>query len=125
MGDWPAAGRFRFLTDRSGREMEQAMAAFEERWGGDVGEKLKVVPFGGTVEDYPPAAQERLRSLGEQARSRGIEWPRAKTADEQESSDDSIGPNGWLIAALLAVLGPGLWLLGVAAAVYLLVGLIL
>lgn len=60
MGDQPAAGRFWFLTERSGNEVEDAMAAFEERWGGNLGEKLKVVPFNGRVEDYPPAAREQV-----------------------------------------------------------------
>lgn len=120
MGDQPAAGRFWFLTERSGSEVEEAMAAFEERWGGNLGEKLKVVPFNGKVEDYPPAARERLRALGERARHGGVEWPRAETVEEHKSSDDSIGLGGWMVGALLAVLGPGLWLLGIAAAVDLL-----
>jgi hypothetical protein len=96
------------------------LSAFEERWGGNLGKKLKVVPFNGEVEDYRPAARERLRVLGELARHGGVEWPRTEIVEEHKSSDDSIGLGGWMVGALLAVLGPGLWLLGIAAAVYLL-----
>ena len=122
MGDQPAAGRFWFLTERGRSDMEEAMASFEERWGSNLGEKLKVVPFNGSAADYPPAARERLLSLEEQARRGGLEWPRAKVVEERESSDDPMGLVAWMMVVLLVVVGPGLWLLGIAAALYLLTG---
>jgi hypothetical protein len=123
MGDLPAAGRFWILTDRADPNVDVAISALEERWGGNLGEKLKMIPFKESLEAYPPMAQKRIRPLLDQARAAGIEWPRQSEACPGEADfDDSGSPiRDGLIFAFLAVLGPGLWLFGVAAAIYLLI----
>lgn len=123
MGDLPNAGRFWLLTGRKDEAVELALASFEERWGGSLGEKLKMVPIDGSCEGYPAPAQERIHSLYEAARRAGIEWPepnRRSGADEEDATaDESMSAGGWLIGVVLVVVGPGLWLLGIAAAIYL------
>jgi hypothetical protein len=129
MGDLPAAGRFWLPTARTGPEIDAALAAFEERWGSSPGEMLKLVPLCGDVDDYPESARPRLQALGERGGRAGLEWQqrernRPNWGDVEELEDTGVGVGGWLALALLAVLGPGLWLLGIAAGVYLLVELI-
>lgn len=122
MGDLPAAGRFWILTDRADSNAEAALSAFEDRWGNNLSEKLKMIPFRGSLEAYPPTAQKRIRPLLEQARAAEIEWPRPPKAHSGEPVfDDPDSPIHRLIFMVLVVLGPGLWLLGVAAAIHLLI----
>jgi hypothetical protein len=129
MGDLPAAGRFWLPTARTGPEVDAALAAFEERWGSSPGEMLKLVPLCGEIDDYPETARERLRRLGERGEEAGVAWRRGErrvaewgvAVDEQEAG---IGVRDWLGVVLFFVLGPGLWLLGMAAAIYLLVALL-
>jgi tetratricopeptide (TPR) repeat protein len=87
MGDLPHAGRLWILTDREGTKADAALSAFEERWGGNPGEKLKMVPFNGTINDYPSPARERIGALQDEAHRNGIEWPPEK---HQSSSDESM-----------------------------------
>jgi hypothetical protein len=108
------------LTERSGSEMEEAMAGFEERWGGNLGEKLKVVPLNGKVEDDPPAARERLRALGEWARRGGLSGRGRRLSRSRNRAMIRLVLVGGSWERYWPSLGPGLWLLGIAAAVYLL-----
>lgn len=125
MGDLPNAGRFWLLTSRKDNAADTALSAFEERWGGNLGEKLKMVPIDGSIEDYPPLAQDRIRRLQDAARRADIEWPRASrpqaSVDESLAVDDGMLVREWLLGAVLVIIGPGLWLLGIAAAIYLLI----
>lgn len=125
MGDQPAAGRYWFLTERRGSEMAEAMAAFEERWGSNLGEKLKLLSFAAGPEEYPLAARERLHSLEEEARRSGVRLRGENAVDVLQPSEESTSPGEWMGMALVLILGPGLWLLGIAAAVYLLAGWLL
>jgi len=118
MGDLPQAGRYWILTERTGPDVDEALAAFEERWGRDVGEKLKMVPYREPAEDYPPPARERIAALAEQAQAAGITWP---PSDGDDRSSEVDGASGWLSCLIFAVVGPGIWVLGLAAAIYLIV----
>jgi hypothetical protein len=120
MGDHPNAGRFWFVTERSGPEAELAAGAFEDRWGKQLGEKLKMVPITEPLEAYPEVARERIAELIVEARRAGIDWP-PRGPHELEQAETMRRGVGWIIGTLLVMLGPGLWLLGIAAAIYLVV----
>lgn len=121
MGDRPSAGRHWILTARTGADVDAAIEAFEDRWGADLAEKLRMVPLRSPPADFSGLARERIAALEAEAGSAGIEWPR--TAGAAGHDDDWEGEPMrrwdwiWLVAAL--ALGPGLWLLGVAAAIVL------
>lgn len=119
MGDHPSAGRFWLLTERSGPEVELALQAFEERWGSNLGEKLKMVPAREPFDAYPPSVRARIDAFAQQAREAGIEWPPGERTDIEP---DGLVARDWIVLAAFALLGPGLWLLGIAVAIYLLIG---
>lgn len=123
MKDLPNAGRFWLLTDRSDPATQTALAEFEARWGGNLGEKLKMVPLGGPIDGYPPVARERLSVLREQARAADIEWPPPPQHEHASDAEDDEGipVRQWPIVALLVIVGPGLWLLGIVAVIYMVV----
>lgn len=124
MGDLPNAGRFWLLTGREDDAVELALSSFEERWGGNLGEKLKMVPIAAGFEEYPAPAQRRLLRLQGAARRAGIRWPRPGRrkghVEDDATADSAMSASDWLTAAVLLIAGPGLWLLGIAAAIYLL-----
>lgn len=62
MGDLPQAGRYWFLTERSGPDMDEALAALFARYGGNAA-LLRVLPFDKHVSKYPAVVQERVDSL--------------------------------------------------------------
>ncbi len=95
------------------------MAAFDERWGRHLGEKLKMIPFRGSPDEYPHAVRERIRALQAQASRAGLEWPRRRDGDSGGVEVD-LTSGGRLAMVGLGLLGPGLWALGVGTAVYLL-----
>jgi uncharacterized protein DUF6584 len=118
MGDLPMAGRFWILTDRSGPDAEAAAAALEERWGGSPRELVRMLPRG-PLDEYPAPARERIAALRARARV-GPDGEAPETDEEPIPAPSS--ERLWLAA--FALLGPGLWLLGVGTAIYLLVGLL-
>jgi hypothetical protein len=62
MRDFAKAGAAWLLTEKSGAEFDQALAAFKTRYGSDPVQVLNLVKPHAPSEDYPPAVQERLRS---------------------------------------------------------------
>lgn len=119
MGDHPSAARYWLLTDREGPEVRAVTAAFEERWGHNLGERLKMIPVRDPIADYPPQVAARLEALAAEAERAGITWPRERR-DNSDAEDESRLWD-WLIVPLIVILGPGLWLLGLALAVYLVI----
>lgn len=62
MRDYARAGAAWILTEKSGPEFEQALAAFHQRYGKDPANMLRQVKPHAPSEDYPPAVQERLKA---------------------------------------------------------------
>ncbi len=94
MGDLPAAGRFWLVSTRVGADVDAALAAFEERWGSNLGEKLKQVPMRGAVEDYPPPARDRLRELADEAPAAGLVWPSSPRSRASSSDVQAVDEGG-------------------------------
>jgi len=63
MRDLPRAGAAWFLTERQGPEVDEAQKAFIQRYGSDPGNILHAIKPHAPSEDYPPAVQDRLKSL--------------------------------------------------------------
>jgi hypothetical protein len=119
MGDLPNAGRHWILTGHTGPDVDAALAAFEERWGRDPAEKLRMVPLRTSPDDFAGLARERLAALEAEAATAGPQGPgRAAGADERDAPTRW---SHWLGVAAAVALGPGLWVLGVVTAIVLLV----
>lgn len=59
MGDLPQAGRYWYLTDRQGPEVDAAIEALVERYGSGRS-CAKAIPIRAPIDLYPPAVHERL-----------------------------------------------------------------
>jgi len=126
MGDQPAAWRYWALTPRQGSDAEAAERAFDERYGrAGLAEQLSQIPAREPIEDYPSGARERLLALRERARSASIAWPPARPVGQEEGYGDEEIEGGCLGAGAIGILLIGPWLLGLAAALYLLGRLVL
>lgn len=125
MGDGPAAWRYWVLTSRQGADAEAAELAFHERFErAGLADRLSQIPAREPIEGYPRGARERLLALRERARGEGIAWPKGGTGrreDEEYPQEDDDLSGGCLGATVLGTLLVGPWLLGLVAAVYLLV----
>jgi hypothetical protein len=106
MGDAPMAGRCWYLTERDDDRARQARAAFERRF--PIPERRRALRAGEPFERYPTAARERLDAL-----------PRSEAADEEHAAGSAFGTSLFVLVVL--VLTVGVWLLGAATAVVLLV----
>lgn len=62
MGDLPQAGRYWYLTERQGPDVDQALAALHERFG-DGPNLVHALPVKSPVSAYPPAVRARLETL--------------------------------------------------------------
>lgn len=62
MGDLPQAGRYWFLTERSGEDVDKALAALFARYGRKA-VLLQALPFRRHVSEYPAVVQQRVDSL--------------------------------------------------------------
>lgn len=83
MGDLPAAGRYWFLTERSGDDVREALDAMHEKYGRDPGVLREAVPVKAPLDAYPAAVQDRVAALEGRVERRGRR-PRGNllTADE-------------------------------------------
>jgi hypothetical protein len=125
MDDLPAAGRAWLLAGRTGPEVDRALAAFVERAPRAI-DRLTQLGARAPLDGYPHLARERISSLREDAGHDGHEWsPRPAVGDRRtgDEGDDSEGRRwyGGLVAGVVLVLTVGVWLLGMAAAVWLVV----
>jgi hypothetical protein len=118
MGEQPLAGSHWFLTERSGKDVELARAAFEERFGGDTIELLRVLPLGREIERYPQPARDRLAPLLERASERGFELRGERIARLEQKTPSLLPSSGWkrlslaLVAIFLLLITVGVWIYG-------------
>jgi hypothetical protein len=124
MGDQPGAGRFWTLTPRDDPDARAARAALEQRYRRSLPGLLQAIPARAPLESYPPVVQERLRGLARRAEAEGLRWAPGPAAPPPELPE----PEGYgafaLFGFIVVLLGVGIWLLGLATLVYLLVQLL-
>jgi len=117
MGDAPEAGRAWYLTDRTGPDVDAAVAALTERYGmPGLANRLPVkAPFG----SYPPAAHQRLKALQKAQRKAGQKWPKApSTRGVGQMRDSKVrGAVATVALAVIIALTVGIWLVGLVALV--------
>ncbi|HEU4481005.1 MAG TPA: DUF6584 family protein [Actinomycetota bacterium] len=121
MGDYPAAGRFWFLTARKGPEVDVAMAALEERYPNRQSLGL-AIPVRAPIEAFPEEVQTRLvkdrlsHYLNPQARMqypKGHKGPWLRMGSQDPLAASRAGRFGNALGtALLRVIGVGCWLVG-------------
>lgn len=131
MGDWPEAGRYWFLTERTDKDAQLAFRAFRERYGKSSREMLRCLPIRMPLNMYGPIARDRAEALIEQC-EKPQPWHREVT-DRQEqhypsghrqaAPDSAVWRDRLVQGALIGVLvGPwmaglftlALWLLSLA-----------
>lgn len=74
MGDLPLAGRYFYLTDRSGGDVDAAVGAFQEREGSKPVGLIHALGVHGPIEMFPTAVQLRLQGLRAAAKADGWDW---------------------------------------------------
>jgi hypothetical protein len=110
MSDLPAAGRYWFLTDAEGADVEAAFAAMNRRFRGATALWANLPAHPGVrIDDYPEQVRRRLCELAEAAGS----MPPPAAAEPWTAPATS-----WLDRVLLPAL-VSVWLLGLATLVYL------
>lgn len=110
MHDLPRAGAAWLLTDRTGEDVDRAVASFYERYGRTPPNILRVVKPHAPSENYPPAVQERLKAWDYRFRHyRSRNAPRAgENIRDSEGEAEQGGLRGIEIGCLLAVVFAGL-----------------
>ena len=101
MGDLPAAGRYWFLTERSGADVEQAVAAMYERHGRGPLPLLNVLPVKPPLDAYPPLVHERLRRLVDGVDDPGEFWL-SKARRLKGVEESPMGAVGGVVVAFFA-----------------------
>jgi hypothetical protein len=111
MGDHPEAGRVWFLTAVSGRDWEVAEAAFYEKYGRKASNIVASLRVKGGIEDYPAAAQERLRDLQRRLREEGRFWePRKRRSlPPRPRKRLAVAVSALVVVLFGAALGVGLY----------------
>lgn len=115
MGDAPNAGRYWFLTEKRGPDVEDALAALHERY--PFPELLKHVPARAPAERYPPQVQRRIEELKRKAAESELGWTSGQVTHAPPPATEGMGVRDALVIVTLVVLGPGIWLLGIAAVI--------
>lgn len=108
MGDLPQAARFWMLTERSGPDVDAAIAAFEERYARDPGSALVALPIKVSISQYPPDVRNRIEAMSSRAdetkpRKRPRRFPEPEPGSLRET----------LIMAGLVLVTFGIWVVGV------------
>ena len=116
MGDLPNAGRYWFLTDKQGGEAKEALAALHERH--PFPDLLNQVPARPPADQYPPPVQRRLQQLEAKAADHGVPWKPGQVTRSPPPKSGITGALDLLMVGAFLILGPGLWLFGIAAAIY-------
>jgi hypothetical protein len=132
MGDLPQAGRYWFLTARSGADVEAAGEAFDERFGVNAHGRAHSLPVRAAINEYPREARERLDGLIENlkqtdsgapyrwmAHSSRTRWVTGETPGPRPSASvrepGRLGRVvGWLGMGLVAFATAGVWIVGLA-----------
>lgn len=114
MGDLPQAGRYWYLTERSGQDAALAAQAFEERFGRSSQTAVQVLPVRGSIADYPEAVQARLAKLASDIpkRMRGGTHTGWVTGPSPDSPSKLLENLKVILILLITV---GVWLAGVIA----------
>lgn len=115
MGDLPNAGRYWFLTEKTGPEVDEALAALHDRY--PFPELLRRIPARASREQYPPTVQVRLEELAGRAEKHGVGWKSGQVTHTPPAKTDGLTFRDVIPIALILVFGPGLWLLGIASAI--------
>lgn len=119
MGDLPNAGRYWFLTDRNDSQTEEAQAALHDRY--PFPELLRHIPARAPAEDYPPQVQVRIEELKTRADRGGAGWKPGQGTHIPPPKTAGANLGDVVMIAIFLILGPGLWLLGIGAAIWLIV----
>jgi hypothetical protein len=114
MGDLPAAGRCWYLTERTGADVDAAMAAMERRHGRGALELTRALSVVAPIHAYPPAVQVRLFALQDELKARGIKWypPFARTPREPPPKLRRRDVVTITIGLVLLALVVGVWMVG-------------
>jgi hypothetical protein len=126
-GDLPAAGRYWLLTERADPDLLAARLALEERCGGAPVELLRTLDPRTPLDAYPPLARKRIDDLRDGVRRGGQRWepraPRVRNAagTGRRSAPEAPSVGRRLLAPFALLVGPGLWFVGLATVVWLVV----
>lgn len=80
MGDLPAAGAAWWLTERTGPDVDAALAALRERAGDDPEQLLRMIKPGRPATRYPEPVVARIRALVDEAEP----WDRYRRLFEEK-----------------------------------------
>jgi hypothetical protein len=117
MGDLPAAGRWWYLTERAGPEVDAALDALQERTGGHAGALVTTLPFRPPLDQYPESVQRRLKELAAAAPTDWSARSKLRTLGVDPPVPERRGLGAALLAvAVLALVGP--WVFGIGVAVW-------
>jgi hypothetical protein len=124
MGDLPRAAAFWMLTEHSGPEVETAMVAMRDRYP-RVSDLAAALPIRDSIEAFPAGVQERLREVQKAVKEQsGYDWEPARRPRRQFDRPKQNRIVAVLNGALLVALLGGIWMVGVATLVFLMVRLI-
>ncbi len=108
MGDLPAAGRYWYLTERSGEDVNSAHAALIEKAGANSDRLLVEIPARPPLSAYPATVGTRLGDLVARSRESGHWDPKAARLDPRPAADRL----GRIVVGVMLLLTVGVWLLG-------------
>lgn len=118
MGDLPEAGKYWYLTERSGSEVDAAVAALHAKYGAGSRGLASSLPVRADVGDFPPSVVSRLRPILRDHRYLKHAW---RTRGKPRAASQPTNEGFWAkvrlalgIAALVAVT-VGIWLVGLGA----------
>ena len=109
LGDLPEAGRYWYLTARTGADVDAAIEALVERCGRSPEQLARSLPLVAPVDAYPAAVAARLDGLPEQAFRRRAEappeewWSSASTAERVRDLAANVGAVTLLVVFLTVV----------------------
>ena len=120
MGDRAAAGRYWFLSDREGDEVEEAINAFRAVHSRSLHALIDDLPYLSPLSEWPVAARRRLQALDKECRARGIYWdldgekPSKHAREPEGNLNDVLKFLAWRAAWVLFILGmfsgaPDVW----------------
>jgi hypothetical protein len=118
LGEHAQAGRWWFLTDRYGPDVDDAIAAFRQaRSAVDVATLLRLSTSDN--KGYAPRAADRMAVLAADVQAEGGDWPPLKKSRKSKSPRVSSGPirrvQTALVVIVLLALTVGVWIVGIAA----------
>lgn len=125
MDDFPEAGRFFYLTERTDTICDEAIRAFEERCGANPCTMMKQLPIRREIDRYGPIALKRINELRDKCPE-----VRLKVSESAIKVDNSIEPSKlsvWkdrILMYLFALFLGGPWIIGLFTLIIWLISLI-